>query len=208
MAYKSIDTAPNNYSSLAGFYKMECSRRMFDLSSLSQEMEKFLKTGLTRESHIQQLEVNAFWEAVRLKEWDRLDRLAQAWQKRKVTGSQRAQIAYCHGVALESLSKKDPHKLSKALIAYNIVMSADFTASVELVIRATSNTLALYDRDEGVKQAIRFWKTEDENPNSTGYLRLMEANAVVKLYKQAGFDQILPLKANFVKFQKYAPSAE
>lgn len=208
MAYKSIDTAPNNYSSLAGFYKMECSRRMFDLSSLSQEMEKFLKTGLTRESHIQQLEVNAFWEAVRLKEWDRLDRLAQAWRKRKVTGSQRAQIAYCHGVALENLSKKDPHQLSKALIAYNIVMSADFTASVELVIRATSNTLALYDSDEGVKQAIRFWKTEDENPNSTGYLRLMEANAVVKLYKQAGFDQNFPLKANFVKFQKYAPSAE
>ena len=87
-------------------------------------------------------------------------------------------------------------------------MSADFTASVELVIRATSNTLALYDSDEGVKQAIRFWKTEDENPNSTGYLRLMEANAVVKLYKQAGFDQNFPLKANFVKFQKYAPSAE
>ena len=91
--FKAMDTAPNNYSSLAGFYKMECSRRMFDLSALSEEMEKYLKTGLTRETHLQQLEVNAFWEAVRLKDWERLDRLAETWRKRKVTGSQRAGIA-------------------------------------------------------------------------------------------------------------------
>ncbi len=204
--FKAMDTAPNNYSSLAGFYKMECSRRMFDFSALSQEMEKYLKTGLTRETHLQQLEVNAFWEAVRLKDWDRLDRLAQAWKKRKVTGAQRAQISYCHGLALDNLSKEDPNQIPKALIAYNSVMSADFTASVELVVNAASNALALYDRDEGVKQAIRFWKTEDENPNSVGYLRLMEAHALVKLYKQAGFDKVLPLKATHTKFQKYAPS--
>ncbi|MFK7912035.1 MAG: hypothetical protein AB8F34_15755 [Akkermansiaceae bacterium] len=204
--FKPLDTAPNNYAKLAGFYKMECSRRMFDLDALSEEMEKFLKTGLTRETQLQQLEVNTFWEAVRLKDWDRLDRLAQAWRKRKVTGDQRAQISYCHGLALENLSGKDPNMLPKALNAYNMTLSADFTSSIELVVAAAGNALGLYNKDPEVQQAIRFWKTEEENPNSTGYLRLMEANALVSLYKQAGFDQVKPLDESQTKFLKYAPS--
>jgi hypothetical protein len=154
------------------------------------------------------LEVNIFWEAVRLKDWDRLDRLAEAWRKRKVTGGQRAQIAYCHGLALEKLSEKDPTKLPKALNAYNTALSADFTSSMELVVESASNALGLYFKDPEVQQAIRFWKTEDENPNSTGYLRLMEAHALVKLYKQAGFEQVKPLMENHTKFLKYEPSGD
>lgn len=206
--FRPLDSAPNNYATLGGFYKMECSRRLFDLSALSQEMEKFSKKGLTREPHLQQLEVNAFWEAVRLKDWNRLDRLAQAWRKRKVTGGQRAQISYCHGLALENLARKNPELISRALNAYNVTLSADFTASIELVVAAAGNALGLYDRDPAVQQAIRFWKTEDENPNSTGYLRLLEAHSLVKLYKQAGFESVKPLPEAYTKFLKYAPSED
>ncbi|BDS05704.1 hypothetical protein NT6N_07440 [Oceaniferula spumae] len=202
-AYKTIDTAPNNYGTLGGFYAMECSRRMMDLESLSSEMEKFRKEGLTRENHIQQLEVNAFWEAVRLKDWDRLDRLAQDWRTRKVTGSQRAQISYCHGLALEELAKKNPKLMTKALNAYNITLSADFTASMELVVGAANNALRIYDADPEVKLAIKLWKTEDENQNSGGYQRLMEANALAKLYNQAGFSAVKPLSAEYKVFLKY-----
>ena len=206
--FRAMDTAPNNYASLAGFYKMECSRRMFELDALSEEMEKFLKTGLTRETHLQQLEVNAFWEAVRLKDWDRLDRLAQAWRKRKVTGGQRTQIAYCHGLALEQLAKKNPKLLTKALNAYNMALSADFTASMEIIAEAASNALRLYEKDPELQLAIKLWKTEDENPNSTGYQRLMEAHSLVKLYGQAGFGQFKPLKDSYKKFLKYAPASD
>lgn len=204
-AFKAVDTAPNNYGSLGGFYKMECSRRMKDFDALSSELEKFRKKGLTRETHLEQIEVNAFWEAVRLKDWERLDRLAQAWRKRKVTGGQRAQIAYCHGLALENLAKKDPKRLTEALNAYNRVLTADFTASTELVLDAANNALRIYDNDPQVKFAIKVWQTADENPNSAGHQRLLEANTLVKLYKQAGFDKIKPLGAAYSKFLKYDP---
>ena len=207
VAYKQIDTAPNNYATLAGFFALECSRRSFDLDALSSGMEKFRKDGLTQAHHLQQLEVNAFWEAVRLKDWERLNRLALDWRTRKVTGSQRAQIAYCHGLAYEELAKKNPKLTTKALNSYNMTLSADFTASVELVIEAASNALRIYANDPEVKLAIRLWGTEDENDNGTGYLRLLEANALVKLYNQAGFDKLKPLSSDAKNFLKYEVSA-
>jgi len=202
-AYKNIDTAPNNYATLAGFYAMECSRKTFDFSGLSSAMEKFRKGGLTRETHLQQLEVNAFWEAVRLKDWDRLDRLAKDWRTRKVTGGQRAQISYCHGLALENLSKKNPKLVTAALNAYNITLSADFTASIELVVAAANNCLRIYHTDPKVQLAITNWGSEDENQSSAGFQRLIEGNALAKLYNQAGFDKLKPLSADFKVFLKY-----
>ncbi len=201
--YKPVDTAPDNYGTLSGFYKLECNRRMMDLDALSRELEKFSKKGLTRETHIQQLEVYAFWEAVRLKDWERLDRLAQAWHKRKVSGSQRAQIAYCHGLALENLAKKDPRRMTDALNAYNRVLTADFTASSELVTTSFHNALRIYNSDPEVSLAINLWGSEHENKNSGGYQRLIEANTLVKLYKQAGFHKIKSLDPDYLKFLKY-----
>lgn len=206
--FRSMDTAPNNFSSLAGFYKLECSRRLFDFDTLSQDLEKFLKTGLTRETHLQQLEVYKFWEAVRFKEWDRLDRLAQAWSKRKVTGGQRAQIAYCHGLALEQLAKKDPSLISKALNAYNMAVSADFSHSMEIVSSAASHALAMYNSDPEVDLAIKLWKTEDENLGSIGHQRLLEAHSLVKLYQLGGFEKHKPLKDAYKRFLQYAPVKE
>ncbi len=201
--FKPVDDAPNNYGTMAGFYKMECSRRMMKLNDLSGELEKFRKQGLTRETHLQQLEVNAFWEAVRLKDWERLDRLAQAWRKHKVSGGQRAQIAYCHGLALENLAKKNPKLLTDALNAYNRALSADFTASTEIVAAAANNALRIYNSDPKVILAIKLWGTEDERPNSAGHQRLLEANQLIKLYKQAGFNVVSPLNPAFDKFYKY-----
>ncbi|MBT8037634.1 MAG: hypothetical protein KJO21_08830 [Verrucomicrobiae bacterium] len=202
-AYKPVDTAPDNYGTLAGFYKLECNRRMGDLDALSSELEKFIKKGLTRETHLQQLEIYAFWEALRLKDWERLDLLAQAWVKRKVTGSQRAQIAYCHGLALEHIAKKDPSRMTDALNTYNQVITADFTTSHELVTNAFHHILGIYNDYPGVALAIRTWETEDENRNSTGYQYLIEANAMVKLYKQAGFERTRSLDSAYQKFFKY-----
>ena len=208
-AFKLVDTAPNNYGALAGFYVLECSRRQFDLSALSDEQTKFRKDGLMRETHLQQLEVNAFWEAVRLKNWERLDRLAEAWRKRKVTGHQRAQIAYCHGLALEQLAKKDPKLTSKALNAYSRALSADFTSSMEIVVKAASNALRMYEADPGLQLAMDLWGTEDENKATTGYQYLLEANALVKLYQKAGFESVKPLSEEYKAFLKYeAPEAE
>jgi len=205
IAYKAVDSLPNNYASLAGFYKMECSRRMFDLAALSSELEKYRKNGLTRENHLQQLEVYTFWEAVRLKDWERLDRLAVSWQERKVPASLRIQIEYCHALALDQMAQKDPNRTIDALNAYSRAMIADGTTSIEMVLEAANNALRIYANDPGVKLAVKLWKTEDENRNTVGYQRLMEAASLVSFYQQAGFDQLKPLEPECQKFLNYSP---
>jgi len=210
-AFKSVDRAPNNYGTLAGFYVLECSRRQFDLKALSSEQEKFRQKALTRKTQFLQLEVNAFWEAVRLKEWERLDRLAQSWHKRKVAGSLRTQISYCHGLALAELAKKDPTKRALALNAFNMALTADFTASSEIVIEAASHALQLYADDDLVKLAMKHWGTPKQKKGSVGYQRLKEANALAKLYVVAGFDGMKPMSPEhkaFLKFEEPKEDAE
>lgn len=207
--YASMAALPDNYSTLAGFYSLECSRRQFDLDTLSSEQKVFLKEGLTRETHLQQLEVNAFWESVREKNWNQLDQLAKEWLKRKVPGSQRAQIAYCHGLALEELGKKDPKRTTEALNAYNRALTADSTASSEIVIAAANQALGIYLVDSKVKQAIKDWGTDNEKKSGSGYKNLLEANALAQFYTKGGFDAIKPLSAESKALLKYeAPKKE
>ena len=205
VSYKSVDSLPDNYATLAGFYKMECSRKSGDLEALSSELEKYRKDGLTRDNHHLQLEVYAFWEAVRLKDWARLDRLATgtSWQDRKVPSELRVQIEYCHALALDELAKEDPSRWGAAINAYNRVLSADATASIDLVLKAANNLMRIYAEDEGVQLAMKNWKTVHEKVSSVGYQKLMEANSLAQFYKQVGFHEIQPLAADHEDFLKY-----
>ena len=84
-------------------------------------------------------------------------------------------------------------------------MIADGTTSIEIVLEAANNALRIYTNDPGVELAIKLWKTEDENRNTIGYQRLMEAASLVSFYQQAGFDQLKPLTKESQKFLKYSP---
>ena len=205
VSYKSVDSLPDNYATLAGFYKMECSRKSGDLEALSSELEKYRKDGLTRDNHHLQLEVYAFWEAVRLKDWARLDRLATgtSWQDRKVPSELRVQIEYCHALALDELAKEDPSRWGAAINAYNRVLSADATASIDLVLKAANNLMRIYAEDEGVQLAMKNWNKESEGVFNAGAQKLMEANTLAQFYKQVGFHEIQPLTADFEEFLKY-----
>ncbi len=216
-SFKSVDSLPDNYATLAGFYTMECSRRSGDLEALSAELEKYRKGGLTRGNHHLQLEVYTFWEAVRLKDWARIDRLAtgDSWQGRKVPSELRVQIEYCHALALDELAKEglkeglkeDPNEDSfrwgRAISAYNRVLSSDATASIDLVLKAANNLMRIYAEDEGVQLAIKNWKTEHEKVSSVGYQKLMEANTLAQFYKQVGFHEVQPLITDYEKFLNY-----
>ena len=208
-SFKSVNSLPDNYATLAGFYTMECSRRSGDLEALSAELEKYRKDGLTRENHHLQLEVYTFWEAVQLKDWVRVDRLATgtSWQDRKVPSELRVQIEYCHALALDELAKEgpkeDPSRWEAAINAYNRVLSADATASIDLVLKAANNLMRIYAEDEGVQSAMKNWNKENKNVSSLGYQKLMEANTLAQFYKQVGFHEIQPLTADFEEFLKY-----
>ena len=212
-SFKSVNSLPDNYATLAGFYTMECSRRSGDLEALSAELEKYRKDGLTRENHHLQLEVYTFWEAVRLKDWALIDRLAAgtSWQDRKLPSELRAQIEYCHALALDELakeglkegSKEDSSRWGAAINAYNRVLSVDATASIDLVLKAANSLMRIYSEDKGVQAAMKNRKDGANKTFSAGDQKLMEANTLAQYYKQVGFHEIQPLSADYEEFLKY-----
>lgn len=198
-AFKALEELPGNYSTLAGFYQLECCRIQEELEELAQLLEEYRsQPSLVREAQKRQFEVYIAWDAVRTKSWPRLvalttEMLAQdTW-----TGSQLAQIYYCRGLAYQGLDKP-----TKALNAFNGAFTADFTASTEITRKATLNCLRIISGHEEVKIAMGHFGTEDEDPNTNGYALLQEGVALCDLWKKAlGFGQ--PLPDEFVGLLKY-----
>lgn len=199
---KSVAAMENNPAALASFYEMECMRRMGDLEALSAAFGKFTKDPLTRETQLRQLELYVLWDAVRTKSWDRLDILAKERAATKLPGDQRAQVAYCHGLALEGLGRP-----AEALGAYATAMTADAAATEEIAREAALRTLAIHKADPLVQQAIKVWGTKDENKNSPGYAHLTEAGAVASLFELT-LGAGKPLPDEYKTLLKYKPKVE
>lgn len=172
---------PDNHSSLAAYYEMECLRKLGDLDGLKAAQEKFLpvdRQSLTRKHQLDQIELYTLWEAIRVKEWSRLVLLGKEWLGKDIAGYQRAQVGYCLGLALEGEEKP-----IEAINAYNIGMTADTGASEKITAEAARNAMRLYLADDSVKLAIKLHGTPDEDPQSAGALRLIEGASLASLYK-------------------------
>ncbi len=191
---------PNNHSSLAAFYQLECMRQLGDLAALAAGAEDFreeAKESLTRPHHLRQVELYTLWSAVHTRSWDRLARLCVDCRKEAMPGYQRAQVAYCHGLALEGLKQPIP-----ALNAYATAITADCGDSGDLVRQAALNSLRLYKSDPEVQLAIKLWGTEDADPNAAGRFRLLEAAALaITCQDMLGGGQ--PLPKEFQDLPKY-----
>jgi len=201
-AYRKVNEIKGNPSTLAGFYELECHRRMEDLEELLALAGKFDPENLTREFHQVQYEMySVFWDAVRSKSWSRLDTICndEKWRDRKLPGNLRAQISYCHGLALEGMEKP-----MKALNAYNNAFVADFSASEELTVKAASNCLRILLNHEDVKTAMNLYPTEDYSDDSNGAMLIKEGTALLKLW-----DKVLgagePVPAKYKEFLKFPP---
>ena len=200
--FKPIMQMENSHAALAAFYEMECMRRLSDLEGLNGALQKFIKDPLTRETQLRQIELYVLWDAVRTKSWDRLEILAKERVNTRLPGDQRAQVAYCHGLALEGLSRP-----ADALFAYSTAMTADAGASEEIVRQAALRVLAIHKANAEVQNAIKVWGTSDENKNSKGYSDLLEAAAVAELF-ELSLGAGTPLPADFKTFLKYKAKAE
>ena len=179
--YRSLEELPDNHSSLAAYFRMECLRKLGDLDGLKEAQSTFLpvdRESLTRKHHRDQIELYTLWEAVRVKEWSRLELLAKEWLEKQVPGYQRAQVGYCLGLALEGLDRP-----IEAINAYNIGMTADTGASERITAESARNAMRLYMADEAVQLAIKLYGTPDEDPQSAGRLRLEEGASLAALYK-------------------------
>lgn len=200
--FKPLQELPDNHSSLAAFYEIECLRKVGDLDGLKEAQGRFLpvdRESLTRKHHLDQLELNTLWEAVRVKEWSRLELLGKEWLGKRIPGYQRAQVGYCLGLALEGLGRP-----IEAINAYNIGMTADTGASERITAESARNAMRLYLEDDGVKLAIRLHGTADEDPQSAGRLRLEEGASLAALYELT-LGGGAPLPATGQTLIKYLP---
>jgi len=202
-AFKAIDDLPDNYSTLAGFYEIECARKIEDLEGMAQLMDNFRPGALVREEHKNQMEIFTLWDAVRTKSWRRIladtpEMLAQ----NKWTGTQLAQIFYCRGLAYEGTDE-----VIQALNAFNGVITADYTASEELTQKATINCLRIIRDHEEVKLAMSLFQSKDEDRNTTGYFLMQEGVALCELWDKA-LGGGKPLPDEFKSIPKYKEGNE
>ncbi len=197
--FKADNAAENNPSSLAAFYETECLRKLGDLEGLADARRKFVTPPLTRAWQLRQLEIDELWEAVRTKNWARVETLAKERTATCLPGDQRAQVAYCHGLALEALGRP-----TEALLAFNIAMTADAGASEEIARQAALHILGIHQADPEVQAALKLRGTKDEDKASNGSKNLTEAAAVAELF-QLSLGGGTPLPAGFAKFLQNGP---
>jgi tetratricopeptide (TPR) repeat protein len=189
-------------AAFAGFYEMECLRKSGDLMGLGRALAEFKGTSQLDAGRLRQLEINRIWDAVRAKDWDRVNDIAGRVDSGFMTADQRAQVAFCRGLALESRGRP-----AEALIAHNIAMTADAGTSEEIARQAALHVLAIHRADPEVRAAMDGWGTADENRNSPGFFRLQEAAAVAALF-ELSLGAGTPLPAELSGFLKYKCDAQ
>ena len=179
-AQKPSENLKGNYHTIAAFYEMECMRQLGDYTGLSAALQNFTKEQLTNENQLRQLDLYVMWDAVKSKSWDKLLTIATERDAENLPGDQKAQVAFCKGLALENL--KQP---MEAITAYNIAMTADTGASDMITQNAAIQIMQIYLADPEVQVAMEQKKADTENKNSNGYNRLKEAIALAKFYELA-----------------------
>jgi len=197
---KPVAQLPNNYHTLAGYYELECLRNIGDLQGLATALQSFIKKPLLREDHLRQLDLYVMWDAVRAEDWGRVVAIGAEMDEVQLIDSQRVQVGYCKGLGLQKLNRT-----REALNEYGIAISIDAGGSRTLSQQAAINSLQIYFDDPEVQVAIKNWKIPDENKNSFGYARLLEAGKLAKAYESLiKSDKSLP--KDYAKFLDYAPA--
>jgi tetratricopeptide (TPR) repeat protein len=197
--FKTIYDIPNNPSALAAFYELETLRKMGDLDGLSKAVQEFDKSPITRDAQLRQLELYVLWDAGRSKSWAVLEGLARERAKSRLSGDQRAQVAYLQGLALEGLGRKE-----EALLAYNTAMTADAGASEDITRQSALRIMTILHQDEEVQQAIKNAGTKQEDPKSAGYEKLLEAASVARMFEKT-LGSGAPLPTELKELTKYLP---
>lgn len=191
---------PNNPGVMAGFYELECLRKLMDLEGLRVALQSYKKDGLTNKVALQQLEVYVLWDAIRANLNQEAIKIAENYKGKRLPGHQRAQIAYCHGRALEGL-KRPPHEI---LLAYQTALTADAGNSEIIARDAALRSLAILDKDQEMKDAIRTFDESDGQEMIRGFTKAMEAAGLCQMFQiQLGAGEPLPAKYRY--FLKYTP---
>lgn len=200
--YDRFTEVKGNPATQAGFYELECYRKLRDLETLMTKAAEYDPQNLLHEYHQLQYEIySIFWDAVRTKSWERLEAICAdpKWRNEKLPGNIRAQLAYCEGLAKEGTGKP-----MEALNAYNGAFVADFSASEEITRKSAENCLRILLAHPDVKTAMNLYSSEDYSDDSNGAGLIKEATALLQLWdKVLGGGEEVPSK--YKVFLEYPP---
>jgi hypothetical protein len=186
--YAAITGVPNSPGVMAAYYHMECLRKLSDLEGLRQALQTFKREDLTHKTHLQQLEIYLIWDAVRAKTWDKVAELAAARETEKLPADQRAQVAYCYGLALDAQGKT-----TESLLALQTAMTADAGDSEVVTRDAALKLMSVIVADAEVKEAIEAFQASGGKTLTKGYTKLLQGAAVAAMFeKHLGSGMPLP----------------
>ena len=178
MKYKPYDALDGNYSTIAGFYELECVRRLGDLARLDQLLNDFRPAPLLDENHLTQLAIYPFWHAVHTASWERLLTLAPQWENKKLPGTQRAQIAFCHALALEALGEREG-----ALLKFHEALAVSDLKEQNLISKACAKIIFLITEQKEVLEYLKL-PLDTRSQSSRLYHEVLAASSVAKLWSQ------------------------
>lgn len=191
---------PNNPGVMSGFYELECLRKLNDLEGLRVALQAFKKDALTHKAALQQLELYVMWDAIRANLNQEAIKMAENYKGKRLPGNQRAQIAYCHGRALEGMNQPAP----KILLAYQIAMTADGGNSEVIARDAALRSLEVLHNDLEMKEAIKSYEESNGDEMIRGFTKAMEAAGLCTMFQlQLGAGEPLPTKYRYML--KYTP---
>lgn len=201
--YKRLDSLPNSPGILAGYYEMECLRKLGRFDDLRKKLQSYNRSSLTLQVAQQQLELYVLWDAARAKLWQKVEELAAEYEGKKLTGPQRAQVAYCLGMALEGLDKPK----GDVLIAYQKAITSDAGASEIIARDAALRMLNILHADKSLQAAKSAYDESNGEEKVKGYTLLVEAAGLATLYEQhLGLGK--PLDPKFRYMLRYKPERE
>ncbi len=200
--HEPISPLKNNFHTLSAYYELEAMRKLEEYKELIAALAEFRKGPLTRADHLQQLELYVLWDAVQTEDFDRVARIGAELESEDLPGYQRAQVAYCYAVALKNLKKE-----KEALEQCHIAMTADAGASAIIAQNAAILALEIHIANSDVKIAMDLWGTKNEDKNSDGYSRLIEAANLVALY-DTYFKENKNLPSELKKFSEFSTKKE
>lgn len=202
---KAYPGIPNNPGVMAAFYELECLRKLSDLEGLRVALQGFKKDTLTNKVALQQLELYVLWDLIRANLNQEAIKVVETYKGKRLPGYQRAQIAYCHGRALEGLRKEGlDQSPGEMLMAYQTAMTADAGASEVIARDAALRSLAILDEDEEMKFAIKTFEESNGKELIRGFTKAMEGAGLCKMFEiQLGAGEPLPTKYRYLL--KYTP---
>lgn len=193
---KSGNPPQHEIAALAGFYESECCRKLGDLEGMAEVVKSMEKVSSLGNQGLEQLEIDGLWDEVRAKNWPKVDQMATERMKENLPGDLRAQVAYCHGLALRSLGRQ-----TEALNSHNIVITADSGSSEDVARQAALQVMAILKGDAEVEAAMNESDPE-KRKTFPGNLKLQEAAAMASLFELSlGAGQ--PLLGDFRNFLRF-----